>query len=279
VCQECGPVTAAHSNFTCPTGSVFEDYNGGSFGDFAKTSLFVNWDSNCRVLTSLLQFQCSQCPKGTYTLERGFSSGEPRDAYNVLCLPCPDGGTCDDDAGTMVAQAGHWGVATRVFELVPDHEYYGTGHQQHRHSSDATNRTGLSVVFGECPQGYCCTGDASTPWPCDGIDRCAHGRTGALCGACPPGHGNVFGSTECVSAAACEDRMVAFWASYAALLELAAVFVLVKSGVWTLEVVERLLFTKQQHGFFSLFAYFAQVRAGHGDVTFSLSTPLLFLML
>jgi hypothetical protein len=52
------------------------------------------------VLSSTLEFTCSPCAQGLYSLFAGSSDGTPGQAVNPQCLPCPQGAVCTGGVAT-----------------------------------------------------------------------------------------------------------------------------------------------------------------------------------
>jgi hypothetical protein len=158
---------------TCPEASSFADTAGGLYGfaSYAVQCPFCNSSLYNLVLASTLQFTCTPCAEGLYSLRAGHSNGSPGVAVNYPCLACPQGGLCT--GGTVVATPGYWGQ--------PD-------------GND-------TVTFAVCPAGYCCTGDGR--WPCSAAAVCGGNRGGVLCGACAPGYVESLGSAQCAPVADC----------------------------------------------------------------------------
>ncbi len=90
------------------------------------------------------------------------------------CLACPHGSDCNSG---LIALPNYWG---RTVE-------------------------GDVVLLVRCPYGYCCQ-----VAPCVGIDSCAAGRHGDLCGQCQPGFTEAFLSTECTHNAECRHSWFFF---------------------------------------------------------------------
>lgn len=172
----------------CPQASRFGDAFGGLYGPNAYNSIFsYPWNQTdpdnglaqpCPYLTSTLQFGCTACPSGTYSLSFGRSNGTAGAALNPDCFLCPFGAVCTG-AGGIIAQPGYWGSVT--------HSGY--------------------VNFTVCPSGYCCN-DVAT---CTSMDSCFGNRTGLLCGECLPGFTQSVDSTACVPTSACARDMLLFW--------------------------------------------------------------------
>ena len=94
---------------TCPEASSFADTAGGLYGfaSYAVQCPYCNSSLYNLVLASSLQFTCTPCAEGLYSLRAGHSDGSPGVAVNYPCLACPQGGLCT--GGTVVATPGYWG--------------------------------------------------------------------------------------------------------------------------------------------------------------------------
>ena len=130
----------------------------------------MNFQRKCKVIkTGILCYyisvRCEQCPTKTYTLKRGkviFNKSN-----DIQCQQCPRGGDCE--RGLVKAKPNFWGYPTKA-----------------------------SVVFLQCPPGYCCeTQD------CPSNDSCRGNRIGTLCGQCPEGMSESLFSTQCISNVDC----------------------------------------------------------------------------
>ena len=171
----CGDVSTTATHLWCPLASNFEDkYHGlyGPTGAYPVTTPYCAEQVYSDILVSTLQFQCTQCPAGTYALQRGFSNGTAGGGNAFPCVPCPAGATCSD--GAVVAAAGYWGASDGGVNV----------------SSNASTTAAGTVSMIICPTGYCCDGDN---WPCASVDACAGHRHGLLCGDCDDGYGASIG--------------------------------------------------------------------------------------
>jgi hypothetical protein len=131
----------------------------------------MNLQRQCKVIKSgilcfYINARCEQCPRKTYTLERGkFIFNKSND---IQCQQCPRGGDCE--RGVVTAKPNFWGYETRAGR----------------------------VMFLQCPPGYCCeTRD------CPSSDSCFANRSGTLCGQCPEGTSESLFSTQCISNVEC----------------------------------------------------------------------------
>jgi hypothetical protein len=111
----------------CPRGTNFVDTFGGLYeaGAFpVQTTACANSATNSLVLASSLQFSCTRCGEGLYSLFGGSSNGSAGASVDFPCRVCPQGGLCTE--GDVQATPNYWGA--------PD---------------------GLGVVtFASCPAGY-----------------------------------------------------------------------------------------------------------------------------
>ena len=229
---------------TCPQGSNIVDTYGGLYGlgsypiqsDYCGTT---DPQANT-VLASTLQFTCTQCGPGQYTMFAGSSEGSPGTAPQYPCWPCPVGGTCAN--GVVTAVPGYWGAR----------------------GLDPT----AQVDFAICPEAYCCDGKAA---PCSTMDACQGNRTGLLCGGCREGYGEVLGSAECVAVGDCGpgEQALAWVVVLVALVGMALAQFTVVSGVWWCHTAPT--------GRMKLGIYFAQVRlqaSALGTISATTSLPL-----
>ena len=223
-------VVGADVRLQCPPSSLFVDAFGGLYGN-GSYAVDINLapcsglggsggPSLCPFSVSTLQFGCQPCSTGTFTVQAGASNGQPNQSNNVSCLPCPAGASCV--GGTVAALPGYWG-------------------------SGSTSNT---LTFTLCPQGYCC--DGTTSAPCVTVDSCASGRVGPLCGDCPPGSVEAFGSTACRPIADCDVEMPAFWSAAVLCIFAMAWLQLILSDVWFPS-------PRVPAGLFKLLVYFFQV--------------------
>ena len=147
-----------------------------------------------RVIT--FQVFCEDCQTGTYSLERGHSTGLI--ASKQPCQPCPYGATCIDNS--IKAQANFWG-------------YEASKHPD-------------TLKFIPCPLEYC------RPPSSSGIhdyNSCYGDRTGVLCGACTHGYSETLFSTECREDSKCHDNW--FWFITAAYTIMFALFFIIKPPI------------------------------------------------
>ena len=107
---------------------------------------------------------CVPCPPGSYSLMHGFIAG--KDVSHISCLPCPIGGSCSRGGALISALSGFFGVGSVSSTM---------------------------VAFSRCRPGLCLAslGGSEVVSQRDisftAVTKCAHGRTGVLCGECLDG--------------------------------------------------------------------------------------------
>ena len=117
------------------------------------------------IICYYIDLECEQCPRKTYTLERGeliFNTSN-----SIQCKQCPRGGECD--SGLVTARPTFWGYKYK-----------------------------LKIVFVQCLPGYCCESE-----DCVTYNSCHGHRFGTLCGQCPKGTSESLFSTQCISNTKC----------------------------------------------------------------------------
>ena len=117
------------------------------------------------IICYYIDVECEQCPRKTYTLERGeliFNTSN-----NIQCKQCPRGGDCD--SGLVTARPTFWGYKYK-----------------------------LKIVFVQCLPGYCCESE-----DCVTYNSCHGHRLGTLCGQCPEETSESLFSTQCISSTKC----------------------------------------------------------------------------
>ncbi len=128
----------------------FKCPRGNSVKRFKK---YIHHSNSLKGITTL-EYYCKPCPPKTYTLDAGTEKLDgvvvQIKTHNPTCINCPYGATCFK---RVIANPGYWG----------------------------TERS-KKLYFSRCPNGYCCEKN------CTGIDGCASGRNGTLCGRCTDGH-------------------------------------------------------------------------------------------
>ena len=125
------------------------------------------------MLCSYFTATCEQCPRRTYSLERG-------ELFNnltkpVVCQACPKGGNCVN--GHVTAKPNFWGY-----------------------------RLNQDVTFLQCPRKYCCDTDH-----CEHYNSCHGNRIGTLCGKCPNGMSESLFDTKCEPNKDCVRPVVLAW--------------------------------------------------------------------
>ena len=114
---------------------------------------------------------CIQCPRKTYSLDRG----EVRNltSNHITCHDCPVGGNCFE--GQVTSKPNFWGYES--------------------------NR---EIKFLQCPPQYCCDNKQ-----CKHYKSCNGNRMGALCGKCPSGMSESLFDTKCIPSKDCTSA--SFW--------------------------------------------------------------------
>jgi hypothetical protein len=134
-----------------------------------------------------------------------------------------------------------------------------------------------TVEFLYCPTGYCCNGRSQ---PCTGIDTCANNRVGYLCGRCPPGFVESFGSALCVQEDQCVDSLL-FWSLFVLSVVGFSMLMMIKAGYWHVRIVtgskSSAVTEASDAGMVSVCLYYAQVcttRSALASQSLSLSLSL-----
>ena len=145
------------------------------------------------MLCSYFTATCEQCPRRTYSLERG-------ELFNnhtkpVVCQACPKGGNCVN--GHVTAKPNFWG-----------------------------NRLNQDVTFLQCPPKYCFDTDH-----CEHYNSCHGNRIGTLCGKCPTGMSESLLDTKCEPNKDCVG--VSFWPGITCYLIVYLIFFLYHEEVFT----------------------------------------------
>eukprot|EP00794_Sanderia_malayensis_P006900 gene6900-7678_t len=125
-----------------------------------------------------LIYYCKPCPATTYTLQAGSErrkNGEV-ETRNPTCKECPYGATCNQG---IHANPNYFGI------------HYSA-----------------KLKFTICPKGYCCKKN------CTGLQTCAEGRRGTLCGRCKQGYSENIIDTHCTKEEDCNK----WWISLIVLL-------------------------------------------------------------
>lgn len=171
---------------------------------------------------------------GYFALDRGRTNGTAGTKWDTQCIPCPFGAVCND--GMVRASPGYWGGVMPYRKDLPNG---GVG-------TDVV--VGHELTLRTCPDGYCCDGGSAA---CDGVQACANGRVGRLCGECAPGHSHALGAPSCRRDSECND---AAWAVPVLVIAVtvAAIMMLATSDV----VFPR---TTRPSGLVKMVSYFFQV--------------------
>ncbi len=160
------------STILCPQGYMMNLYTQ-SLSSFLYTAL------------------CVQCPRNTYSLDRG--KAHDTKSNNITCHECPVGGNCVE--GQVLSKPNFWG--------------YESSH---------------TVQFLQCPPKYCCDTD-----DCLHYDSCHGNRIGTLCGECPTGMSESLLNTKCKPNNECTS--VLFWPGILICLILYLVFFLYQEDI------------------------------------------------
>eukprot|EP00935_MAST-01C_sp_MAST-1C-sp1_P002396 g2396.t1 len=129
-----------------------------------------------RFSTGILQ--CSPCPSGLYSIERGVLRGG-NVSNRDMCRRCPPGADCTRGGAMLMAKPDFWGFIS------------------------ADNMT---VRFLQCPREYCCHEEGSCEWR--GAAAC-HGNRDPqvpLCGGCLENYSQTIDTNACVENSKCGIR-------------------------------------------------------------------------
>ena len=142
---------------------------------------------NCNLFSAF----CEQCPRKTYSFDRG-------EAYNtrsnyITCHDCPVGGNCVE--GHVTSKPNFWGY-----------------------------KSNQKVEFLQCPPKYCCDTNH-----CEHYNSCHGNRMGTLCGECPSGMSESLFDTKCKANKDCTS--VTFWPAISAYLTLYLLFFLYQKDI------------------------------------------------
>ena len=140
-----------------------------------------------------LSYSCKQCPRQTYSVERGAIYNNT--LVQIKCHSCPRGGQCEN--GVVKAKPNFWGYVNQK-----------------------------QVFFRSCPSRYCCSNDK-----CTSYNSCYGNRTGHLCGRCPKGMSEPLFSTKCRQNQQCNSST--FWFGVSLLVLLSFLFFLYQSEITT----------------------------------------------
>eukprot|EP00794_Sanderia_malayensis_P006903 gene6903-7681_t len=153
---------------------VFNCPNGSIVKSFSRTNLELVLE---HALDKLIYY-CKPCPAATYTLQAGSErrSSKKVETRNPTCKECPYGATCNQGIN---ANPNYFGI------------HYSA-----------------KLKFTICPKGYCCKKN------CTGLQTCAEGRRGTLCGRCKQGYSENVIDTHCTKEEDCNK----WWISLIVLL-------------------------------------------------------------
>ena len=151
----------------------------------------MNLHAQFSVDWSLYTALCVQCPRNTYSLDRG--KAHDTKSNNITCHECPVGGNCVE--GQVLSKPNFWG--------------YESSH---------------TVQFLQCPPKYCCDTD-----DCLHYDSCHGNRIGTLCGECPTGMSESLFNTKCRPNNDCTS--VLFWPGVLVCLILYLLFFLYQEDI------------------------------------------------
>eukprot|EP00794_Sanderia_malayensis_P006902 gene6902-7680_t len=153
---------------------VFHCPNGSIVKSFSRTNLELDLE---HALDKLIYY-CKPCPATTYTLQAGSErrSNEKIETRNPTCKECSYGATCNQG---IHANPNYFGI------------HYSA-----------------KLKFTICPKGYCCKKN------CTGLQTCAEGRRGTLCGRCKQGYSENVIDTHCTKEEDCNK----WWISLIVLL-------------------------------------------------------------
>lgn len=238
-------------HFVCPKGSRFRDIVRGLYGTGSVASLDQRTLKYSYPRRSRLDFVCDACADGFYALVGGTSTGAPGQASNPPCTICPFGGRCR--GGLVAASSGFWGA------VITNRDEPTTSPA----SGNASSLLNATVLFLQCPNGYCC---GTRGMECTTVDGCNGNRGGRLCGHCLPGYGEQMSSPVCKLRAECKDWLW-LWPLGVMLLVVIASFMLKSSGVWCPKV-------KRSVGRIKLMSYFYQVGSSYRRVCSSFGASL-----
>ncbi len=146
------------TDVACSPGSVYLDLESSPFVIQA-----MPWG---KVWALSLLKTCLRCASGLYAVAGANLRG--LELHNTSCLPCPSAADCSRGGADVYTLPGYWCAPT---------------------SRSPAN----ALECRTCPDGYCET-DKPRPWHL----ACVSNRRGTLCGECRAGHGEAFGSEDCV---------------------------------------------------------------------------------
>ena len=134
---------------------------------------------------------CEQCPRKTYSLDRGEVHNTR--SNHITCHDCPVGGNCVE--GKVTSKPNFWGYESNQ-----------------------------NVEFLQCPPKYCCDTNH-----CEHYNSCHGNRMGTLCGECPSGMSESLFDTKCKANKDCTS--VTFWPAISAYLTLYLLFFLYQKDI------------------------------------------------
>jgi hypothetical protein len=134
---------------------------------------------------------CDQCPRKTYSLDRGEVHNTR--SNHITCHDCPVGGNCVE--GKVTSKPNFWGYESNQ-----------------------------NVEFLQCPPKYCCDTNH-----CEHYNSCHGNRMGTLCGECPSGMSESLFDTKCKANKDCTS--VTFWPAISAYLTLYLLFFLYQKDI------------------------------------------------
>ena len=134
---------------------------------------------------------CEQCPRKTYSLDRGEAHNTR--SNHITCHECPVGGNCVE--GQVTSKPNFWGY-----------------------------KSNQNVEFLQCPPKYCCGTDH-----CKHFNSCHGNRMGTLCGECRSGMSESLFDTKCKANKDCTS--VTFWPAISAYLIIYLSFFLYKKEI------------------------------------------------
>ncbi|CAB4004687.1 Hypothetical predicted protein [Paramuricea clavata] len=152
----------------------------------------VNLNTNCFLEScSLFTALCEQCPRKTYSFDRGEAHNTR--SNHITCHECPVGGNCVE--GQVTSKPNFWGY-----------------------------KSNQTVTFHQCPAKYCCDTNQ-----CEHYNSCHGNRMGTLCGECPSGMSESLFDTKCKANKDCTS--VTFWPAISAYLTLYLLFFLYQKDI------------------------------------------------
>ncbi|XP_032231795.2 uncharacterized protein LOC116614673 isoform X2 [Nematostella vectensis] len=183
-----GLVKFKDSNIYCPYGSKLNVLN------------YTNnvTQQNCTIWVTGFRFDCSACPAGQYSLQRGYTNGNGPYGDFQCWEKCPDGASC---SGFIKATEGYWGYKVND-SFSPE------------------------LVFTLCPVGYC----AAPPLDSAVYNACFRHRSSTLCGTCIDGYTETLLSPDCRPKGECKDTW--FWGVAILFILLAGLYLIKKPPVF-----------------------------------------------